>query len=197
MLKSSSVLAIDSPDVLGGTRAWAARGVGVGVGLHRHRERISVVGAAGFDPLRHQRSQISDALKLSASTSASVVPLAIHVADHTQGASDMASEQDGKHLSNRGNETASDYGVRAGQAIERLVPGPNRDKEIARIFKITDRMARFLRRGQFWTIERLNQASLSIPGFDTYVADPLLARCDELEREIADIRDMLRGKEHG
>ena len=92
---------------------------------------------------------------------------------------------------------SSDYGARAALAINQLVPGPHRDKAVARLFGCSVRTAQYLRVGLFWTINRLNQASAVIPEFDAYVADPLLARCDALEREIADIRGMLRGKEHG
>lgn len=89
-----------------------------------------------------------------------------------------------------------DYGVRAADAINHLVPGPNRDKAVARIFRCSVRMARYLRSGQFWSIDRLNQASAKVPGFDEHIANPHLARYERIMQEIEDIREqhLKRGK---
>lgn len=107
----------------------------------------------------------------------------------------MATNQDGKDIANRGNgAVSSDYGVRAGSALNRLVPGPNRDKAIARLFDVSDRMARYLRAGQFWTVDRLNIASQRIAGFDAYLASPdFHTRLDQIARELDEIRSNIRG----
>jgi hypothetical protein len=51
------------------------------------------------------------------------------------------------------------FGKRAGLALDALIPEKNRDKVIARMFGVTTRMARYLRAGQCWTVERLSLAS--------------------------------------
>src|SRR5688572_9462555 len=101
----------------------------------------------------------------------------------------MASRQDGSVVANRGRRRAvtADYGQRAAMALERCIPGPNRDKAIARLFGVSDRMARYLRCGQHWTAERLGQASQALGArFDAYVAstDVVCAELDRLEGEI-------------
>lgn len=107
----------------------------------------------------------------------------------------MAINQGGKNPSNRGSgHMPSDYGQRAALAINDLVPGPNRDKALARIFRCTDRMVRYLRNGRYWSIDRLNQASAAIKGFDAYIASPLHARFSALEQELGELREMLGGE---
>lgn len=106
----------------------------------------------------------------------------------------MASDQE--RNAERKNLSVSDYGARAAFAVDTLVPGPNRDKKVARLFSISVRMAQLLRAGRFWTTERLSQASRLLGSdFDALLADPSLlrARLCELEREIADIRNRLGG----
>lgn len=110
----------------------------------------------------------------------------------------MASDEGGKHLAKDGNRTMSDYGARAGLALDRLVPGPNRDKAVERIFNCSPRMARYLRKGLFWTTDRLTQASRAIENFDAYIATPnLQQRLDALEAEIAELRELTRGEGDG
>lgn len=111
----------------------------------------------------------------------------------------MATDEGGKDLAKSGNGdgTMSDYGARAAFALDRLLPGPNRDKAVERIFNCSPRMARYLRRGMFWTAERLTQASLAIENFDNYIATPNLQhRLDALEAEIAELRQHLRGEDN-
>lgn len=112
----------------------------------------------------------------------------------------MASEPEGKTLANQGKPPVSaDYGQRAAFALNQCVRGPNADKQVAIAFKITTRMAKYLRKGLFWTTDRLNQASAAYKNFDAYLASPVQihARLDELEQELADLRSMLRGEDDG
>ena len=70
----------------------------------------------------------------------------------------MARVRKGKSFAQEGKMTF-DFGLRAGSALDRLVPGPHRDKSIARLFGISVRMAKYLRAGEHWTADRLSQAS--------------------------------------
>lgn len=86
----------------------------------------------------------------------------------------------------------ADYGQRAALALDRCVPGPNRDKAVARLFGVSVRMAQYLRRGQFWTAERLTQASTALQGFDQYISAPNIhQRLDALEAELSALRKHL------
>lgn len=60
----------------------------------------------------------------------------------------------------------SSYGARAGAALNKLIPAPYQDKRIARLMGCSVRMAQYLRSGECWTVERLDKASASLPGFD-------------------------------
>jgi len=78
-------------------------------------------------------------------------------------------------------------------ALERCIPGPNRDKAIARLFGVSDRMARYLRCGQHWTVERLTQASTALQGFDQYISTPNIHhRLDAMEAELTELRQHLK-----
>lgn len=101
-------------------------------------------------------------------------------------------------LQRKAGRMTADYGQRAALALDRCIPGPNRDKAVARLFGVSVRMAQYLRRGQHWTAERLSQASGALAGFDQYIATPNVhARLDELEAEIATLRRDLRVGEDG
>lgn len=108
----------------------------------------------------------------------------------------MASEPEGKILAKEGRPRVSaDYGQRAAFALNQCARGPNADKIIAGAFGISPRMVKYLRKGFYWTTERLNQASAAFRAFDAYLAAPdqLHARLDELEQELADLRSLLGG----
>jgi hypothetical protein len=91
-----------------------------------------------------------------------------------------------------------DFAQRAALALNSLVPGPHRDKSIARIFDCSVRLAQYLRAGQHWTIDRLNIASQRIIGFDAYLASPdFHTRLDQIARELDEIRSNLRGGDGG
>jgi hypothetical protein len=106
----------------------------------------------------------------------------------------MASGRDGSNVANRGKPpVTADYGQRAAMALERCIPGPNRDKAIARLFGVSDRMARYLRCGQHWTAERLTQASKAITDFDEYISAPnIRAKIDRLEADLAEVKRLIR-----
>ena len=98
----------------------------------------------------------------------------------------------------RNQAMSSDYSQRATLAINRLVPGPNRDKSVARKLGCSVRFAQYLQHGQHWTIDWLNRASAAIEGFDAYLASPdFHNRLDEIEQELAEIRSNLRGQRGG
>lgn len=96
----------------------------------------------------------------------------------------MASNEEGKEIAPecKGPMTA-DYGIRAARAVNELVPRPHRDKALQRMFDCSLRMAKYLSAGQFWTIDRLNQASaiLGAP------FDAALMGADAEQRELQDI----------
>ena len=88
----------------------------------------------------------------------------------------------------------SDYGQRAALAVTELIPAPHRGKAVQRLFDVSLRMAKYLLAGQHWTIDRLNQASKIIEGFDQFVASPEQMRgmrmeLDELERRLARLEE--------
>ena len=92
-------------------------------------------------------------------------------------------------------QMSSDYGIRAARALDLAVPGPNRDKLIARAMNVSLRTAQHLRSGQRWTTERLNQASRAFTNFDAFLAcpDQLYAYLDDMEQKLADFRALLGG----
>lgn len=102
----------------------------------------------------------------------------------------MATETGGSIASQKGRaRMTADYGQRAAIALDRCIPGPYRDKQVARLFGVSVRFAKMLRAGQHWTAERLTQASQALKGFDEYLASPNLhRRLDALEAEIAELR---------
>lgn len=104
----------------------------------------------------------------------------------------MASDpkrKDIAHQRNDGRMTA-DYGQRAALALDRCIPGPNRDKAVARLFGVSVRMAQYLRRGQHWTTERLTQASAALGAtFDAALYSPVSSA--QHYTEMADIEDRL------
>jgi hypothetical protein len=120
------------------------------------------------------------------------------------GARQMASKPRGNDVAKRGTA----FALNAGRAVNLLVSGPNRDKTIARMFGVSVRMAKYLRTGRCWTVERLQTASALLGReFDDLLVplrcavEPILPppteeihrRLDALERELADFRSHLRG----
>jgi len=81
--------------------------------------------------------------------------------------------------------TTSDYGMRAAMALNHALPGEHRDKLVARMFGCSVRMAKYLRAGQYWTIDRLNQASAVIGDVFDIALSP--ATDDKHYAEMADI----------
>jgi hypothetical protein len=111
------------------------------------------------------------------------------------------------------SQEGTDFALRAGQALEALLPERDRDKAIARLFNCSVRMAKYLRTGQSWTVERLGQASAALgEAFDRLVFggaldDTRLAaeseaihqriaeqqtRIRELEADLAHSRELVR-----
>jgi len=102
----------------------------------------------------------------------------------------MATGTEGSGVAQKGNgRMTADYGQRAAIALDRCITGPHRDKEVARLFGVSVRFAKYLRAGQHWTAERFSQASEKIKGFDAYIASPEIhSRLDELQAEIDALR---------
>lgn len=84
---------------------------------------------------------------------------------------------------------AADYAQRAATALNLLIPGPHRDKLIARKFGISPSTAKLLRRGKRWTAERLSQAS-SVLGdaFDVALSKPATNWQHNLEMQEIETR---------
>lgn len=103
------------------------------------------------------------------------------------------------------------FGKRAGQALDALFPEQNRDKAIARLFGVSTRMARYLRAGDRWTLERLAFASnalgqkfneMLIPRDQPIVPKETIEdKLDRIDRQLAKLSaenkaiwDLLNGK---
>lgn len=97
----------------------------------------------------------------------------------------MATEEE-RNRSAIGLRNMSQIGARAAVALDLCVPGPNRDKRVARLFRCSVRLAQYLRKGQCWTAARLSQAS-GVLGADFDIA---LAGID-IGAEIAQLRARL------
>lgn len=101
----------------------------------------------------------------------------------------MARRAKGNTVAQEGNVTA-DYGIRAATALDSLVPGPHRDKNVARLFGVSVRQAKYLRTGRHWTVDRLTQASAMLgTAFDAALYSP--ASSAQHYSEMADIEDRL------
>ena len=90
--------------------------------------------------------------------------------------------------------SSSDFGMRAGQALDLVVPGPHRDKIVARHLGVSVRMAKYLRAGQHWSIARLNQASAVFGGaFDALLGDSAAhyASMAEISERLSRVEDLL------
>ena len=91
-------------------------------------------------------------------------------------------------------EYVSEIAQRAGWFTSANIAGRNADKNTAQRFGISVRMAQLLRRGEGWTLHRLEQAQRIFgPVFGQMVFGPLAAGGgeDALAREIADVRQRL------
>lgn len=110
----------------------------------------------------------------------------------------MASDAKRKDIAHQrnGDRMTADYGQRAALALDRCIPGPNRDKAVARLFGVSVRMAQYLRRGQHWTTERLTQASAALQSVDQYISAPNIhQRLDAMEAELTELRQHLKVSE--
>jgi hypothetical protein len=99
------------------------------------------------------------------------------------------------------------YALRAARALEELIPAANRDKAIAQVFNCSVRMAQYLRQGEKWTIERLNQARAvfgaefdrRLCALDQIVPTPddINARLSRIEILVADLLRQQGGGDAG
>jgi hypothetical protein len=103
----------------------------------------------------------------------------------------MTSTGKGNDVAQEGSAAMSaDYGQRAATALDQLIPGPHRDKAVARLFGVSVRFAKYLRAGRHWTTGRLAQASVAFGGaFDAALYTP--ASDARHYREMAEIADRL------
>ena len=81
----------------------------------------------------------------------------------------------------------ADYGQRAAIALDLLVPGPHRDKAVARMFGVSVRTAKYLRTGKRWTVDRMTQARERLgEAFDTALTGAQMrAETENIEQRIA------------
>lgn len=114
----------------------------------------------------------------------------------------MASGLEG-NAKGKGVAPVTDYGLRAAAALNDLIPGPHRDKAVARLFNCSVRFAKYLRAGQHWTADRLSQASRvlgadfdirlnGIPVFQVPTTPQLHERIDALEAEFRALQQHLK-----
>lgn len=84
----------------------------------------------------------------------------------------MSRNQKCKYFAFNGDpKMSADYGIRAAGAMRRLLPSKHRNKAIETLFRCSPRMAKYLDAGQYWTIDRLNQASAALgAAFDVAMA---------------------------
>jgi len=149
----------------------------------------------GFHPANDSGDEIAN--RPQASVSVSSVSPAGHAESYQEAPSMTRTEERTDLANERNGGIPGDYGRRAAYAINRLVPGPNRDKAVARLFECSIRTAQYLRAGLHWSIDRLNIASKKVNGFDAYLATDLNARLDFLEQELAELRGNLRTRDNG
>jgi len=103
----------------------------------------------------------------------------------------MNSDDKGNGFAQEGKESmAADYGQRAATALDLLIPGPHRDKSVARKFGVSVRMAKYLRAGKHWTAERFTQASAVLgDAFDMALSSP--SSTSQHYAEMKDIAERL------
>lgn len=86
---------------------------------------------------------------------------------------------------------------RAGLWLDRLHPGPHKDKRIGQALGISPAMAKLLRRGRGWTVARIDQALGLWPGFGVAIVTDeadLARRLADVERDLADLKGRLGGR---
>jgi hypothetical protein len=99
----------------------------------------------------------------------------------------------------------NDFAQRAGSALDELVPGPNRDKLVARMFRCSERLAQYLLAGKCWTVKRLSIASAMLgqdfdhlllgagrPARQPPSSDELMQRFDHLEEQVQELLTEIR-----
>lgn len=93
--------------------------------------------------------------------------------------------------------------MRAAGAVNHLLPGRNRDKLLARMFGCSVRTAQYLRAGQFWTVERLSQASRVLGvAFDRALYTPVSSaqhalEMDDIAERLARLEDRVAQMDRG
>lgn len=113
----------------------------------------------------------------------------------------MASGRKGNRSAGKLHQMTADYGIRAATALNDFLPGRHRDKIVAGVFNVSLRMAKYLRKGQYWTTDRLTQASVEFgAAFDLALAGQRpeiqdiaerLARLEErFDAQVADQEDI-------
>lgn len=114
----------------------------------------------------------------------------------------MASDEERNNLAKRA-KPMSDYGMRAASAVNLILPGRNRDKLLARMFGCSVRTAQYLRAGQFWTVDRLSQASRMLGvAFDRALYAPVSSaqhalEMDEIAERLARLEDRVAQMDRG
>jgi hypothetical protein len=115
---------------------------------------------------------------------------------------DMPSDIEGKDFAYAGNDFAGNAGFALDFLVAQRIAEQHRDKAVARMFGVSLRMAKYLRQGKHWTVDRLRMASALLGrDFDVLVIVPLSSgiepeeihdRIDavenQIEREIEQLR---------
>lgn len=116
----------------------------------------------------------------------------------------MSSDLKGNVIAFRGNDFAGNAGFALDFLIAQRIAERNRDKAVARMFGVSLRMAKYLREGKCWTVDRLTMASALLGrDFDVLVIVPLRIaiepdeihdRIDAFENRIEQEITMMRGE---
>jgi hypothetical protein len=105
----------------------------------------------------------------------------------------MTSDLKGNAFAYRGNDFAGNAGFALDFLVAQRIAEQNRDKAVARMFGVSLRMAKYLREGKHWTVNRLSTASALLGrDFDVLVIVPL--RCGIAPEEIHDRIDEVKNQ---
>jgi hypothetical protein len=116
----------------------------------------------------------------------------------------MTSDMKGSAFAYQGNDFAQNAAYALNLLVGERIAARNRDKAVARMFGVSLRMAKYLREGKHWTVDRLTLASALLGrDFDILVIVQLRCgidtegihdRIDAVETQIEQEIEVLRGE---